>query len=352
MVAPQVLPAKFYALAARHEEYAWVKAVSSNDEVAGGSSLERDAGMYNWISLYRLDIDGDGLCDWFVVALAPLNTGGDSDVMNVLYLQTASGWKRLGPSIPENEPDELGRGNSDRDQARFLFGEDLAVVRDRANARNYLILSTGSRRASLGAENGYKVFAWNPRSSELEELDKWDSSSPASKAYEYFKRHGAWYPKGKGGDGRVAATFDPEIENAEKQFRCSEEGAKPDFCSAPAPRPEARVPDRDPLWGVLDEARYQRIRAKVEVVDLTDRRLNETYRERMKTLGAAGQSKLRETQRAWLRRRSSWVVGPQQLPDGTITIAQLVDRETVQIQCIRDFDPDRTKAPSACAGQH
>ncbi len=350
VVTSQSLPAKFYSLARKYQEYEWVTKVSTLDDVAGGSSLERTEGVYNWITMYRLDIDGDGLCDWFVVALAPFNTGGDGDLMNVIYLQTASGWSRFGPSIPENEPDELGRGDSDRDQSKFLFGENIVVVRDSANARNYLILSTGSRRASLGERNGYQVYVWDQKASELKKLDKWDLSSPASKAYDYFRKHGGWQPKGSDAK-RVVAAFDPDVENSEREFRCTQDDSKPAFCLTKADAPVKGTASADGLWGNLDEARYVRIRAKVSVVELTDRRMNEAYRDRLKALDAIGQSLLKASQRAWLRCRSSWSVGPQSLADGTITIAQLVDRETLQIQRIRDFDPGQSNEPPPCDGQ-
>lgn len=71
------LPEKYYVLAKKLREFNWVKDAKKNDLYINGNGTEliNGSGLYTWYSFDKLDINGDGLCDWFVTYLAPYSSG-------------------------------------------------------------------------------------------------------------------------------------------------------------------------------------------------------------------------------------------------------------------------------------
>jgi hypothetical protein len=128
----KVLPDKYYKLAKIYKQYRWVLKVTPTARVIGEDGLERVDGssMFDWLMLYRLDLNNDGLCDWFVDSSAPMSTGGDRDSIDTLYLGVANGWKRIGFTVPDTKPDELGFGKSLAEQderAVSILGHPLLL---------------------------------------------------------------------------------------------------------------------------------------------------------------------------------------------------------------------------------
>jgi hypothetical protein len=221
------LPAKYYAIAKKWKEYRWGNKVKFSDLIADGSGYERIDGsrMYNWHTFGKLDINGDGVCDWFLTSLAPYSTGGDSGVLNTLYFGTASAWRRVGAAIPNYKPDVLGAGNSSNEQSNFAWSSETPyVIRDRQSGTPYLIGYFASRSISGRQDHeGYHIYTWSPRKNTLQELDKWEPDSAAARVYAFFKQHGAADPTQTGADRIVH--FDPEFEKSEFDRGCKDEEA-------------------------------------------------------------------------------------------------------------------------------
>lgn len=221
----QALPRKYYTFAEQWSEFSWVRDVRSSDLSVGGSGYERidGSGMYNWFIFSKLDINNDSVCDWFVVSSAPYSTGGDSGILNTIYLGSKKGWKRIGASIPDDQPDILGAGNSSNEQGEFTFSsEDLVVVYDEKARKSYFI-GYFNYRADAGRLNqrGYHIYVWNAERDTLEELDKWEPNSTAEQVYDWFKEYGAVDPTATGVDRLVE--FDPREERRELSFGCRDE---------------------------------------------------------------------------------------------------------------------------------
>lgn len=248
------LPAKYYAIAKKWKEYRWVLKVRPGAKVVSRSGDERVDGsrMYDWYTFVKMDINGDGLCDWFLTSLAPYSTGGDSGVLNTLYLSTSSGWKRIGAKIPENKPDGLGWGSASAQQAEFAYSSDAPLVVWDQKGKIPHLIGWFDRRHDSGRpdQEGYHVYRWNNAKNTLEELDKWVPGSDAAQVYAFFKQHGA-VDVIETGTARIKE-FDLEIEEAEFDRGCkSEEILKrsPHFarlCKKPALRPPAPSPDKSP----------------------------------------------------------------------------------------------------------
>lgn len=68
----KVLLDKYLALAKKYKEFAWALKARPDEATAGGSGWERvdGSGMRDSFSFYRVDINNDGYCDWY------LNYGG------------------------------------------------------------------------------------------------------------------------------------------------------------------------------------------------------------------------------------------------------------------------------------
>ena len=221
-VAGASLPAPYPTLGQRQRAFAWARqAMAPDDREAGGPGDERvdGSGIRDHYTFLRVDLDGDGICDWFLTTSTPLSTGGDRDSINTLYLAKPGGrWLRVGAQVPAGQPDGLGRGQSDQQQLNFLFGEDLAVVVDTGSGIPYFITQFYSRHDRRNSLPGYRVLAWDGGAGTLRVLDKWQPGSLAAEAYAFFRQHGALLVGGRGPQERV--NFDPEVEAWERQAVC------------------------------------------------------------------------------------------------------------------------------------
>lgn len=246
------LPAKYYELAKKWKEFRWVRSVQSGDLLADGGGNERADGsrMYDWYTFGKLEMNGDGICDWFLTSLAPLSTGGDSEVLNTLYLGSPSGWSRVGARIPDDKPDGLGWGNAWNEQANFAFSSDAPVsIWDQKNRTTYFIgWYDGRRYGRRFNDRGYRIYRWDKPRNTLQELDKWEPGSPATQVYAFFRQHGAVDTTQSGKDRIV--TFDPNFENTEFVLGCLDEKTLAwsvhfaRLCKTPALRPSALSLDK------------------------------------------------------------------------------------------------------------
>jgi hypothetical protein len=223
MPAGPVLPAKYGKLATKWKDFAWLRQVTRNDEFAAGNGWERIDGssIHSWFAFARIDVNNDGWCDWYVDASAPMSTGGDDDTINTLYLGKGSGWSRIGATLPDNKPDELGFGKAYDEQDRYLFGEEPAVIHDAVSATNYIVTALYSRHVRRYAYPGYRILAWDAGKNTLRPLDKWEPGSKAAAVYAFFKAHGAYEPSAMSTPppDRIIH-FDPEVESYELDMAC------------------------------------------------------------------------------------------------------------------------------------
>lgn len=242
------LPAKYYNIARKWKEYRWVTNVRPGDLIASGSGDERVDGsrMFDWYTFGKLDINGDGVCDWFLTSLAPYSTGGDGGVLNTLYLGGPTGWRRVGARIPGDKPDGLGWGNAGNDQANFTFSSDVPLTLwDEKNRTPYLIGWFDNRHEPGRSMNryGYRIYHWEKSRNTLQELDKWEPGSAAAQVYAFFRQHGAVDTTQTGKDRIVG--FDPDFENNEFVLGCLDEKTLAwsvhfaRLCKTPALRPPA-----------------------------------------------------------------------------------------------------------------
>jgi hypothetical protein len=223
MPAGPALPAKYGKLAKKWKDFAWLRQVTRNDESAGGNGWERIDGssIHSWFTFARIDVNNDGRCDWYVEASAPMSTGGDRDTINTLYLGKGSGWSRIGATLPDNKPDELGFGNAYAEQGRYLFGEDAAVIHDAVSATNYIVTALYNRHVRRYDYPGYRILVWDTGKNTLRPLDKWEPGSKAAAVYAFFKVHGAYVPSQKTIQPQDRIThFDPEVESYELEMAC------------------------------------------------------------------------------------------------------------------------------------
>jgi hypothetical protein len=223
MPAGPILPAKYERLARKYKEFAWVRKAMPDDGDLNGSGWERVDGssMYSWFEFQRVDLNNDGYCDWYVNSLAPTSSGGDRMTINTLYLGQKSGWIRIGATMPDNKPDELGFGDSDAQQERYLFGEELSVLHDTASKTNYIITAFYDRHEEHMMKPGYRILAWDADKKTLRLLDKWEPGSKAAEVYAFFKAHGARRPAKTGRpDSDTMNSFDPELEEVELEVAC------------------------------------------------------------------------------------------------------------------------------------
>jgi hypothetical protein len=222
MPASKVLPDKYYKLAGAFKEYRWVSKVGAEAHVIDEKGLGRAEGssMFDWLTLYRVDLNNDGICDWYVAMSAPISTGGDKDSINTIYLGEPKGWTRIGFSGPSDKPDELGFGKSADQQESYLFGEEIAIVHDALSHTNYLLTSFSDRNVQRDRKPGYRLFVWDSAGKTLRLLDKWQPGSKAAEIYAFFKAHGAQQPSDKTASDELQK-FDPDVEAYELAEACS-----------------------------------------------------------------------------------------------------------------------------------
>ena len=218
------LPEKYYSIAEKWNDFKWVKKVTSKDVMVSESGYERidGSGIRDWFNFVKLDINGDGICDWFVTASSPLSSGGDSNVLNTLYLGSRNKkWRRIGAEIPNHKPDILGAGRSNDQQDDYTFSSETPfVLWDRKSKISYFIGYFYTRTYGKPYQKGYEVYIWNAEQKNLQKLDKWEKGSAAEKVYAYFKQHGAVDPIIEEGENNIAQ-FDQDLEDSEARAKCS-----------------------------------------------------------------------------------------------------------------------------------
>lgn len=226
------LPERYRNLAKRHTEFAWVTQAAPGDRRISGQGWERVDGsaLYNWFDVFLVDLDNDGYCDWYVNASAPLSSGGDRDTINTVYLGKKDGWSRIGARVPDDKPDQLGAGDADDEQGRYLFGEEISALYDATAKTSYFITAFYDRNVQRDDHPGYRVMTWDHDKKTLRLLDKWQPGSKAAAVYAFFKAHGAWRPAATASapNDRIQR-FDPQVEAAEFELACDRgrDGASP-----------------------------------------------------------------------------------------------------------------------------
>lgn len=218
--AGRALPDVYYARPRHGKVMAWVSAVTRTQARAGGEGQERydGTGVHDWFDFVRVDLDNDGVCDWFVTMSAPHSSGGDHDTLNTLYLGRPTGWQRIGAHVAPGDVDMLGSGRSEAEQREFLFGEELATIHDAAARVNYFVTTFDDRETGQSLGPGYRIFTWDGQKKTLRLLDKWQPGSIGAQVYAYFKSHGARSSDSAAAGGLV--TFDPDVESLELSERC------------------------------------------------------------------------------------------------------------------------------------
>lgn len=226
MPSSRVLPEKYYKLEKHFKQYRWAAKATTDDFIISGKGSEGvdGSGMFDWVSFYRFDINGDGQCDWYINAISPVSTGGDRDSINTIYLRTKTGWSRIGAEIPNDKPDELGYGKANQQQDNYLFGEDIALIHNNLTKINYVITAFKSRHVQENTKPGYRIFAWDKKNNSLKLLDKWEYGSTGAEVYAYFKENGAHEPESPNQTQKKSVRrFDPEIEALEIRKSCNAE---------------------------------------------------------------------------------------------------------------------------------
>ena len=219
------MPEKYLALAKRHKDFAWAAKVGRDDAMVsrGGWERHEGSGMRDWFSFYRIDINNDGHCDWYLNASTPLSTGGDRDSINTVYLGHPEGWVRIGASIPNDKPDQLGFGKAAAEQQKYLFGEEPGVIYDASQKISYLITALYNRHDGRSAMPGYRILTWDASGKTLRALDKWQPGSKAAEVYVHFKKSGAYAMPVKGQKPDEAVLhFDQEVEAFELEQACAD----------------------------------------------------------------------------------------------------------------------------------
>lgn len=218
------LPEKYQALARKNKEFAWVRQAKPGDHAVNGNGWESIDGssIHTWFAFSKIDLDNDGMCDWYLHAASPLSSGGDRDSINTLYLGRKNGWLRVGATVPADKPDELGFGKTNEQQAHYLFGEEVSVIHDAKNRMNYLVSAFYNRHVQRDSMPGYRILAWDAGRNTLRLLDKWEPGSQAAEVYAFFKTHGARLPAAKtAAQEDTVDRFDEEIEQSELEQACN-----------------------------------------------------------------------------------------------------------------------------------
>lgn len=223
--ATKPMPDKYLALAKRHKDFAWAAKVGREDAMVSGGGWERHegSGMRDWFSFYRIDINNDGHCDWYLNTSSPLSTGGDRDSIDTIYLGRPGGWVRIGASMPNDKPDQLGFGKAIAEQKKYMFGEEPGVIYDASQKISYLITALYKRHDGRSAMPGYRILTWDAAGKTLRALDKWQPGSKAAEVYGYFRKNGAYVAPVPGETpDQAIRQFDQEIESFELEQACGD----------------------------------------------------------------------------------------------------------------------------------
>lgn len=207
------LPERYNRLAKAHQEFRWLS--NASGPALAGAGWERIDGsnMRDWFAFYRIDLNNDGVCDWYLYTASPMSSGGDRDSINTLYLRSAQGWRRIGATIPDDKPDQLGFGQAYTQQRQYLFGEEVGVIYDAAGKTTYLVTAFYERNVQRDRLPGYRIFDWDAARNTLRLLDKSVPGSKAGQVYAYFKLHGARVPA----TSDAIQHFDAEVEAFERE---------------------------------------------------------------------------------------------------------------------------------------
>lgn len=252
MSVGKILPQKYQTLAKKNKEFAWVRKAGADDANVNGNGWETIDGssIHTWFKFSRVDLDNDGMCDWYLHAAFQMSIGGDHDSINTLYLGRKGGWLRIGATLPANRPDELGFGKAYEQQQGYLFGEEIGVIHDATKRVNYLIGAFYSRHVRRDSMPGYRVMVWDADKKTLRLLDKWKPGSKAAEVYAFFKQHGAQTPAPKtAAPEDTLYHFDPEIEAFEMEQACD-----PDSPQWSAPHLYGAVPPT--CWRAASASRH------------------------------------------------------------------------------------------------
>ena len=179
--AGPVLPAAYLNLARRDPDFRWVAKVKPEAMEVQGQGWERveGSGMRDNFFFVRVDLDGDGVCDWFLTSSAPQSAGGDRISFNTFYLWHSGRWQRQGAEVPAGKPDVMGLGRTDAQRTAWQFGDQLALVRNSATAQTWFISWHESRVEAHTETPGYRLSLWDPKRQSLSLQDKWKPGSAA-----------------------------------------------------------------------------------------------------------------------------------------------------------------------------
>lgn len=215
------LPQVYLDLARRDRDFGWIAKVKPDAQEVQGSGWERveGSGLRDDFTFVRVDLDGDGVCDWFQTSSAPQSSGGDRSSFNTLYLWRSGRWQRRGADMPVSKPDVLGLGSSYAQRAVWQFGDQLALLQDPATSQTWFITWHERRDESSAEAPGYRLSLWDSKRQRLVVQDKWKPDSAAAKVYAVFKAKGA---RGTGSNAS-AISFDPAIETAERRALCTQQ---------------------------------------------------------------------------------------------------------------------------------
>lgn len=215
-----VLPAAYLKLAQRDPSFKWIAKVKPGAREVQGSGWERVDGseMRDDFSFLRVDLNGDGICDWYLTSSSPQSSGGDRSSFNTFYLWRSGGWKRLGAEVPAGKPDVLGLGRTDAQRAEWLFGEQLAIALDTGSGQTWFISWHENRNEARSMAPGYQLSLWDTHRQSLVVQDKWKSGSAAGKVYAAFKANGARSASHES----QTMDFDPAVEAYERQALCQQ----------------------------------------------------------------------------------------------------------------------------------
>jgi hypothetical protein len=215
---PQCKPPASKALPAKYYRYEWASKITKTDSTVSGQAEKKyddpHDTNYLWHELVRLDINGDGWCDWIITSLFPLSNGGDRNSINTFYLGQAIEWLRIGADLREgpNSPDGLGFISSMSQEDLFNLFENASFLYEKTERKIYLIGLFMDRHVRQYSNPGYHIYVWDNAKNKLVELEKRSGRDRrGAVAYAYFKKYGA----STGNTREPLSTFDSMYEELE-----------------------------------------------------------------------------------------------------------------------------------------